>query len=112
MSDDSREPTSTQSSKARAQRKIDDGQYLLGDHLTHAAYGTSPNPEPFVSVGHSNALFNERVDRLLRGQSIVLLGDLVASIFVFSVTFFMNPNYNPPLYLWLIALLSITSLRY
>jgi PAS domain S-box-containing protein len=112
MSDDSREPTSTQSSKARAQRKIDDDQYLLGDHLTHAAYGTSPNPEPFVSVGRSNALFNERVDRLLRGQSIVLLGDLVASIFVFSVTFFVNPNYNPPLYLWLIALLSITSLRY
>lgn len=112
MSDTSREPTRTKSSKARVQRKIDDDQYLLGDHLTHAAQRTPPHPEPFVSVGRSNALFSERVDRLLRGHSIVLLGDLVASIFVFSVTFFMNPSYNPALYLWLIALLSITSLRY
>ena len=108
----STEPSGRKALKARVKPLIDETQYDLGDHLTSAKQRTSHSSESPTSINRANALFCERVNRLLDSLSVVLLGDVLASIFVFSITLAIAPNYNPALFLWLLALLSITSLRY
>lgn len=108
----STEPSGRKALKARVKPLIDDDQYLLGDHLTSTKKRAVHNSDSLTSITRANAVFCERVNRLLDNLSIVLLGDTLASLFVFSVTLAITPEYNPALFLWLLAVLSITSLRY
>ena len=97
--------------------RIDDALFQdpvpLGDPSN--AYGNAKTPEEAEhrsSISTGNNLYSACIAKLLDNLGFILLGDLAAGLFVFTIGLLLSPWFNTALFIWFIALQAFTGLRY